>query len=203
MQTEVLNNFIVLEGLDGSGTTTQLKKIEEKLSEMGKTVFSTCEPTKNEIGKLIRSVLQKKIVMDPVTVSRLFVADRNEHIYGINGIKERTKRGEIVVSDRYLFSSLAYQSPQCGFDFVKIINSDFPLPEYLFFISTPVKECQERIHKRGDEKELFDDADYQQKVDDNYRKAIELYKNSGVKIFIIDGLKSIENITNEIIDIIR
>lgn len=203
METEVLKNFIVLEGLDGAGTTTQLHNMADVLNNSGKTVYKTFEPTDQSIGRLIRSVLQHKISIEPKSTSKLFVADRYEHIYGKNGIISHLNNGEYVICDRYLFSSLAYQSPECGFDFVYNINKDYPLPEYLFFISTPVDICQERINKRGDEKELFDAKEYQCLVDKNYRLALSKYKNTKMKIHIIDGTGTPENITNEIMNIIR
>lgn len=203
MKTEVLKNFIVLEGLDGSGTTTQLHKLSEELTKVGKEVYKTFEPTDDPIGKLIRSILRKEISQTPVTVSKLFVSDRYEHINGKDGVRERVNRGEVVVCDRYLFSSLAYQSPECGFDYVKGINDEFPLPEHLFFISVPVEICQERMDKRGEIKELFDAMEYQKKVNDNYHHILDVYKDSGMNIHIIDGTQTIENITKEILEIIR
>lgn len=203
MKTEVLNNFIVLEGLDGSGTTTQLHRVSDELTKMGRNVFKTFEPTDQPIGKLIRSILRKEIVQTPVTVSKLFVSDRYEHINGIDGVKAHLDCGDFVICDRYLFSSLAYQSPECGFEYVKSINDEFPLPEHLFFISVPEELCQERMEKRGEEKELFDALEYQKKVRKNYEKILNIYKESDMKIHILDGTKSIENITKEILETIR
>ncbi len=203
METKVVKKFIVLEGLDGAGTTTQLHKISEELTNSGNNVFKTFEPTDNPIGKLIRSVLKKQVVLEPKSISKLFVADRHEHIYGKNGILHNIELGNYVISDRFLFSSLAYQSPECGFDFVYNINKDFPLPEHLIFISTPVEICQERISSRGLEIELFEKYEYQRKVDSFYKIALDKYKNCGIKISIIDGTKTPENITKEIMNIIR
>ena len=203
MKTEVIKNFVVLEGLDGSGTTTQLNIITKRLEKDGITVIRTFEPTDNPIGKLIRKVLKKELSLEPKTISRLFVADRHEHIYGKNGIIENSSKGHLVLCDRYLFSSLAYQTPECGFDYVKNINQNFPLPEHIFFFNVPVNICQERIAKRGDEKELFDAYEYQLKVHKNYLRALELYKNSEMNIHTIDGTKSPEEISNEIYNIIR
>lgn len=203
MKTEVLKKFIVLEGLDGAGTTTQLHSITASLKRRGHSVYKTFEPTDQSIGRLIRDVLQHRISLEPKSTSKLFVADRYEHIYGADGIKQHLENGEYVLCDRYLFSSLAYQSPDCGFDFVYSINCEYPLPEYLFFISTPVEICQERLNKRGDAKELFDAKEFQTLVDSNYRLALDRYKDSQMKVFIIDGTKSPDEITNEIVDIIR
>lgn len=203
MKTEVLKNFIVLEGLDGSGTTTQLNNLYNTLLEGGIKCEKTFEPTDNEIGKLIRQILRKEINKEPKTISKLFTADRYEHIYGKNGIKENCEMGIYVICDRYLFSSLAYQSPECGYDFVKEINSYFPLPEYLFFIDVDVDTCQERINSRGEAVELFEASDYQKSVDNYYRKALDDFKDSGMKIFKIDGKQTPKEITKQIADLIR
>ncbi|OQY36871.1 MAG: dTMP kinase [Spirochaetaceae bacterium 4572_7] len=203
MKTEVIKNFVVLEGLDGSGTTTQLNILTKMLEKDAISIIRTFEPTDNPIGKLIRRVLRKELSLEPKSVSKLFVADRHEHIYGANGIVKNTSKGNLVLCDRYLFSSLAYQSPECGFDYVKNINEGFPLPEHLFFFNVDVDICQERIVKRGDAKELFDAHEYQLKVHKNYLKALELYKDSKMNIHIIDGTKSPKEISNEIYSIIR
>lgn len=203
MKTEVLKNFIVLEGLDGSGTTTQLNSLYNQLKDSNINAYKTFEPTDNKIGSLIRKVLRKEYSMEPKTISKLFVADRYEHIFGRDGIIEQTKNGNIVICDRYLFSSLAYQSPECDYDFVYNLNKDFPIPEYLFFIDVDVDTCQSRITKRGEEKELFENTDYQKKVLDFYNKALTEYKDSEMKIHRIDGKLSPEEITNIILETIR
>ena len=78
---EVLENFIVLEGLDGSGTTTQLNLLGAALEKAGKRVFTTCEPSPLPTGQLIRRILGKEITTEPETLARLFSADRFEHLY--------------------------------------------------------------------------------------------------------------------------
>ena len=108
----VLSNFVVLEGIDGSGTTSQLRLLKEKfaLEDKGNSVVFTQEPTSGSIGILIRSALQGSSVFAPETMTRLFAADRCEHLYGKEGIKAALTAGKAVFSDRYLFSSLAYQT---------------------------------------------------------------------------------------------
>lgn len=203
MEREVLKKFIVLEGLDGSGTTTQLKRLSKELTSIGSTVYPTFEPTEGPIGKMARNILQMKISLEPKSVSKVFAADRYEHIYGKGGIIENLNEGRMVICDRYLFSSLAYQSPECGFDFVYKTNSDYPLPEHLIFLSVPVEVCQSRLDKRGETEELFDAEEFQIKVDKNYHKAMEIYSDTKMKIHLIDGTKTPTDITNEIMEIIR
>lgn len=195
---KVLKQFIVLEGLDGAGTTTQMNLLEKKLNAHNKAVWKTFEPTDKETGKIIRRVLRKEFTLEAETTAGLYAADRYEHIYGKEGIVEHQKQGDIIVCDRYLFSSLAYQTPLCGFDFVWNLNKEYPLPEHLFFIEVPVNTCQKRMKSRGGEVELFDAEEYQIKVYEAYLKALDMYKETSMKVHRIDGSVSPEEISERI-----
>ena len=111
----VLKNFIVFEGIDGAGTSTQIKKLVERgnSNEPGRFV-ATAEPTTGETGRFLRRMLGGEFHVDEKTNAYLFAADRCEHIFGKSGVKELCDDGKIVVSDRYFFSSMAYQSVSCG-----------------------------------------------------------------------------------------
>ena len=196
----ILKKFIVLEGLDGSGTTTQLKMLKQSFDERKIDSFPTMEPTDGVIGKLIRDALRKNIVLDNKTLALLFAADRNEHIYGKNGVMEQLKKDKWVLCDRYLFSSIAYQSLACNRNWVVEVN-DFPLPEYLFFITTTPDECQKRMENR-DKKELFEDIKLQESILENYNYGIDIFKKSKMKIFYIDGEESPEAINEKICKIL-
>ncbi|MCP4176230.1 MAG: dTMP kinase [bacterium] len=201
MNNTLLKGFIVIEGLDGAGTTTQLNNISNYLSDNNIKHYRTFEPTDNEIGKFIRNVLSGKIPLEQETIAYLFSADRNEHIYGKNnGIIKQLEEGNLVICDRYLFSSIAYQSIGIDPELVFSLNSKFPLPEYLIFIDVPVEICQERLKKRNSEIDIYDNMEYQKKVLDNYTNSIDQYLDSDMKVIKIDGLKVPENITREIID---
>jgi dTMP kinase len=143
----VLQNFIVFEGIDGAGTTTQQKLLAKKLEN--KKVWFTAEPTTGETGVFLRRVLKGDITLHPQTVARLFAADRSEHVYGKNGILELCKKNYLVVSDRYFFSSLAYQTPECGKELPLKLNEDFPLPEYVFYFVISPSQSLKRITGRG------------------------------------------------------
>ncbi len=212
---EVLNNFVVLEGIDGAGTTTQLNLLRERLNAVGIKNHCTFEPTNGKIGKLIRTILSYKEGVSPDTVALLFAADRSEHVNNPDkGIIARVNRGEIVISDRYLFSSLAYQSIQSGFNFVYSLNSKFPLPSLVFFIDTPVEECQKRLKIRG-KSELFDRVDFQKKVRESYLATFDYFKKKfkeesnfvNVRVdkpefFVLEGGRSPKTISDEIWKII-
>lgn len=193
----ILSNFIVLEGLDGSGTTTQLGLLEKELASRGRKVYPTCEPTPLPTGRIIRDVLEKRLTVEPETLARLFSADRYEHLYGKGGIISRLEAGETVISDRYLFSSLTYQSLGCPFDLVKELNP-FPLPEYLVYIDVSPEICRARRSTR-DLVELFDGDSLQQSLAENYERAMAAYEGRGMTLIRIDGTRSPRDICRDIL----
>lgn len=185
----MLERFVVLEGLDGSGTTTQLRLAAERLAASGRRWFCTSEPTSHPIGRLVRDVLTRRLEVQPRTLALLFAADRAEHLSEPQvGMQARLTRGELVVCDRYVFSSLAYQSLECDFEFVLSLNREFPLPRHVVFLDTPVSESQRRLAARnGSRPELFDGKDLQDRIRANYRRAFELFRPAGVQVHVLDG----------------
>ncbi|MGA2977676.1 MAG: dTMP kinase [Spirochaetia bacterium] len=187
MSSTILQTFIVLEGLDGAGTSTQLKLLSERLTREDKPHTATWEPTDGPMGRMLRSILAGEARAHPRTIALLYAADRSEHVNEpVTGIEARVRKGELVICDRYLFSSLAYQSIECGFEFVLGLNSGFPLPQCLLFLDTPVEVCQERLSQRG-RKELYDAIAFQEKVRESYLRAIELYADTGMQVSLLDG----------------
>lgn len=198
----ILKNFIVFEGIDGAGTSTQIKKICEKNPQK---FFQTAEPTSLETGKFLRRMLGGEFSVDEKTNSFLFAADRAEHLYGKNGIIEQINNGKTVISDRYLFSSLAYQSISCGEELPKLLNSTFPLPEILFFFEIDPEISLKRVDSRNEKKEIYEKIETQKKIALEYEKIISEYENNpscGMKVIRIDAAKSIEEISETISKII-
>ena len=179
----ILKNFIVFEGLDGAGTTTQSRLLSEKI----KNSFLTFEPTNNNIGKIVRQALKKEITLTPETLAYLFAADRNEHINGIDGIKQKCLNNQTVICDRYIFSSLAYQTLETDFEKIFFLSKDFPLPEILFFLNTDIEICQSRLKKRDEIEELFDEYRIQNEILNNYKKSFDYFKESGLNVVMLDG----------------
>ncbi len=198
----VLSNFVVFEGIDGTGTSSQIRLLQEKFTSTGKQsdCIFTQEPTTNEIGKLIRSVLQASIKIRPETMARLFAADRCEHLYGENGIIEHLNAGKAVFSDRYLFSSLAYQTATGVAKLAKTENADFPLPELLFFFDLPVDISMDRVSNRTKILEIYEEESFQAKVRNEYLKIIANYEKNtpDMKIIRIDASQTIEEIHKKI-----
>ena len=138
--------------------------------------------------------------VDEKTNAYLFAADRCEHIFGKGGVKELCDSGKTVVSDRYFFSSLAYQSVSCGLELPELLNSPFPLPEYLFFFDINPEISLGRVNNRTGQKEIYENIESQKKIAALYEKVISMYesnpaKREEMKIIRIDATKTIEEIS--------
>jgi dTMP kinase len=199
---DVLDRFIVVEGLDGAGTTTQMKALAVAFDQAGIHCHATFEPTASPLGNLVRSVLRKEVVTTPLALAMLFSADREDHLHHpMTGIVDYLKKGTVVISDRYLFSSLAYQSVDCGFERVNALN-DFPIPKYIVYIDTPIEACLERIDSRKDERELFERQEFLAQVKDNYELIFGDLPDE-VNLIRIDGTLAKQEITERILAILR
>jgi dTMP kinase len=199
---DIIPNFAVLEGGDGSGTTTQMSILKDRLKNASKPVFfPTFEPTGAQTGKLIRSALKKEITLKPETLAMLFAADRNEHLYSLDGIIARCERGELVVSDRYVLSSLVYQGIECGDELPKILNSRFPAPEITIFLDINPDIALERTKSR-DSVEIYEYLDFQVKVYEKYISMLEMYGKAGAHVEIIDASKSTQEVAGRVWSII-
>ena len=193
----ILKNFVVFEGIDGAGTSTQIKKLVENAPEK---YIATAEPTSGPTGKFLRRMLSGEFHVDEKTNAYLFAADRCEHIFGKGGVKELCESGKTVVSDRYFFSSLAYQSVSCGLELPQLLNSPFPLPEYLFFFDINPEISLGRVNARNGHKEIYENIEAQKKIAALYEKVISMYESDSrlreeMKIIRIDASKTIEDIS--------
>ena len=197
MNNDILKGFIVIEGLDGSGTTTLLKNMSDFLFAKKIKHIKTFEPTDKKTGGFLRKVLSGNILLEEETIAYLFAADRNEHIYGKDeGIIKLLQSHDFIICDRYLFSSIAYQSIGADPHLVVELNSHFPLPEYLIFLDVPVEECQHRLKKRNTQKEIYDALEIQKKVLENFNNSIDLFGDSKMKVLRVDGTQSPRAISN-------
>ena len=201
----VLKNFIVLEGIDGAGTSTQIKKLVQSNPDK---YIATAEPTSGPTGKFLRQMLAGDFKVDERTNAYLFAADRCEHIFGKGGVKELCDSGKTVVSDRYFFSSLAYQSVSCGLELPQLLNSPFPLPEYLFFFDINPEISLGRVNARNGYKEIYENIESQKKIAALYEKVISMYESDSrlreeMKIIRIDASKTIEEISGIILEILK
>ncbi len=178
--------FIVLEGPDGSGTTTQSKLLAEKFRSMGKEVILTAEPTDSAIGKFIREQLKLKTIPSASALQLLFCADRAAHIETV--IKPALEAGKIVISDRYVISTLVYgEALGLDPDWLLRVNTPFLEPDIMMIALPSFPVCMERLKKRR-KLDVFENAKFMRKVHDLYERAI----HDDPSIRHIDTEKSLE-----------
>ena len=193
--------FIVIEGLDGSGKSSQLALLEKQLVAQGEPVYITCEPSERPIGKLIRDVLEKRLVVTPDTLAAMFLADRLDHIQNDeNGILKHLKEGVHVISDRYYWSSYAYHSLDVDIKWVIELNraaSKILRPDITIFLDLPADISYERITANRESKDLFEKKELLQRVRDNYHHAFKLLRKEE-KYAILDADKTINKLAEEI-----
>lgn len=194
--------FIVFEGIDGSGKTTQSNMIYNKLLNEGKKVFKTFEPTNRPIGKLLRTYLSGEIKADSKTLAGLFASDRLDHFLNDDdGIVKLYNEGYIIICDRNYFSSLAYQDDNDE-DFVLNLNSkvrEILKPDCHIFIDLKPCDALKRIKKSRENIDIFENEKELNRIYNNYKKYFKRLENEE-KIVLIDGDKSLEEIHKDVIN---
>jgi len=191
--------FMVFEGIDGSGLTTQSKILKDYLEEKGNKVFLTKEPTNSHIGRLIRKTLKGSptggcsdsyidLSMDQETLGLLFAVDRSMHM----DIIKKELKDSFVICDRYYFSNFAYQMLNVDLNHLIRINSRFLKPDLTIFLDVPAEVCKKRIDENREHIEIFENRETLERIRKNYIKIIKLFKKKGYNIVEIDGNRSIE-----------
>jgi len=168
-------HFIVLEGIDGSGTTSQLEALAAILRARGHDVMTTREPSDGPAGMLARKHLDTRSrALDPHALALLFAADRLDHVRSV--IAPALDTGRVVLCDRYVLSSFVYQALECDPTWVRAINVHAPWPDATFVLTLPVEVALQRIRARANQHgtaiERFDAGPVLQRVSDNYRAAL-------------------------------
>ena len=195
--SEVWQGFYALEGIDGSGKTTAMWLLRERAKREGKgNVVFTAEPTRYGRGML--DAMRADAEPQADTLSYLFAADRNEHLYGEDGIKACLDAGCAVVCDRYLFSSLVYQGIAGGVETARRLNAGFPLPEILFLLDIRAEEAIERIAARGGKRCAFERLDFLRKAEREYRRVAAEFEGAGLRIVSVDARLPREEIAGTI-----
>ena len=169
--------FIVLEGIDGSGKSSQIAPLVRRLEALGIPCRADREPTDRPVGRLIRQALRGETTLDPRVIAALYAADRLDHLVnGENGLCAAVDSGITVVSDRYYFSSYAYHSVDVDMDWVIGANSlsaELIRPTLTVFLDVSVEEAMERIRANRDREELFEREDRLRKTRKLYFQAFE------------------------------
>jgi dTMP kinase len=195
------NFFIAFEGLDGSGKSTQIQPLADKLKTKGLKVYTTAEPTNSRIGLLIKDIFKHKMEADHRTIAALYAADRLEHVLNKkDGILKKLEEGYTVITDRYYFSSYAYHGTHMDMDWVIEANSltaDILRPDINIFIDVPIDVCVQRLNRGRSLTELYEDQDNLNNVRKKYFEAFEKLKEKE-KVFITDGNRPAELIAKDI-----
>lgn len=193
--------FIAFEGIDGSGKSTQINFLQNKLMAKGYRVYATAEPTKSPIGKLIRDIFSHKTEADHPVIAGLFVADRLHHLLDKNeGILKLLNEGYTVLTDRYYFSSYAYHGTHMDMDWViqsNAFSAKLKRPDLNIFIDVSPEVCMERIRKGRTNMELYETLDNLHKVRQKYLEAFDKLKNEE-KILVINGNQTPEQVADAV-----
>ena len=198
--------FIVFEGLDGSGKTTQMELLRDRLTAAGHVVELTAEPTEWTAGRLIRDIIEHRETAHPQTVAALFAADRIEHLHRPEtGILARLAAGEVVIGSRYYFSSLAYQSEYANAEWIAALNYQAKQTrpaDITFFLDLQPAISLERITRNRDKIDLFENLEKLTKVRADFLKAFRFWGDGTENIHVIDASQSIEEVAKEINQIV-
>jgi len=201
-----VGTFIVIEGIDGAGKSTQARLLAEWFEERGKEVVLTKEPTDTAFGKLIRRLVLtggREGIIDGARISHeaealLFAADRAEHVEKL--IKPAIKEGKIVISDRYFYSSLAYQWARgLNLEWLIGLNRFAVRPDIVILLDLPVRESMRRINRRSIKSEFDRIAELQKAVRENYLRLAERFP----EMKIVNALASVEDIHEDIVELVK
>ena len=186
--------FIVFEGIDGSGKSTHIERLLMRLWERKLDVFRTREPTDGRIGQLIREYAQGgRRLLSHETEALLFAADRREHC---KKIREALDAGKVVVSDRFLHSSLAYQGAAgADLDWIRELNRFALTPDLVILLDIDPDSSLRRV--KGRKKTVFEEGEYLRRVRELYLGFVE----SG-ELVRVDADRDFDDVQNEVVGLV-
>lgn len=193
--------FIVLEGIDGSGTTTQAARLAAALRDLGHAVVSTREPSDGPIGVVLRQALTRRLVgLSDRVLALLFAADRLDHLASV--VEPALAEGQVVVSDRYVLSSLAYQGMRLPPAWVESLNAAARPADLTLYLDVDPRTAARRRHARGGTVELFDADEVQRAVARAYRRVVRKHARTQ-RVARVDGRGSPDEVAREILSLTR
>ncbi len=199
--------FIVFEGLDGSGKSTHISMLAKRLKAEGIPVWCTAEPTSTVTGGIIREALSGDAPRTTEELAALFFADRVAHnTHPAQGIRKHLADGEIVLCDRYYYSSLAYQGPGTDPDWVFSLNCRCPYirkPDLCIFLDVDYRRCKERLDRGRDRLEIYErDPAFLEQTRAQFFKVFERLADSDT-IRIVDADREKDVVAAEIYETVR
>lgn len=192
--------LIVIEGIDGAGTTTQARLLCDRLRADCVACHLTREPSDGPVGRLLREILAgNHAPTDATTLSLLFAADRADHIQ--REVDPALARGEIVISDRWYHSSLAYQGTGEEREWIKQLNARARTPDLTIYLEVDPDVAAARRADAGRDSELFDAIETQRRVAAGYRASFELLGETE-RIEVVDGTRAVDEVANRIAELV-
>ncbi len=194
--------FVVLEGLDGAGTTTQARLLGDRLRAAGRSAHVTAEPSGGPVGALIRQVLTRRVGggeggFDPAALALLFAADRRDHL--AVEIAPKLARGVDVVSDRYTLSSLAYQGAVLGdMGWVHAVNREAIAPSLTVFLRVRPEVALRRRRAASLDREIYEVDAFQRRVARSYRAALARLGGAGERVVELDGERPVAEVAEAV-----
>ncbi len=193
--------FIVFEGIDGSGKTTQARRLAEFLRAGGRRVTLTAEPTALPSGKLLREALSGRLARSECQMAVMFVDDRICHnIEPKEGIRALLDAGVDVICDRYYYSTLAYQGQSTSYAWVKAMNLECPeitRPDLCIYIDLLPEQSLERIARGRDGVEIYENTETLTRVREQFLSVIrDLGESDNIRI--VDGYRTEDEVFEDI-----
>jgi dTMP kinase len=197
-----MTKLIVLEGLDGAGTTTQARRLADALAAHGRRAHVTREPSDGPVGRLIREMLTGGHAIPGQSISQatfglLFAADRLDHVQ--REVEPALADGHVVISDRWYHSSLAYQGTGAERDWIRVLNGRARKPDLTVFLRVRAEVAAARRVAAGRAQELFEDLPMQEKVARGYEEVLAELAAAGEAITILDGEQPLDAVTEAIV----
>lgn len=193
--------FIALEGIDGSGKSSQIGRLVQRIESLGLRCRADREPTGGPVGSLIRQIFTGRVSADNRVIAALYAADRLDHLVNeVDGLCTAIDQGITVVSDRYYFSSYAYHSVDIDMDWVigaNALSADLLRPTVTIFLDVPVETAVERIRQNRFVEEIFDGEDRLRQTRALYFKAFERLKDVE-NVVVVDGSGAQEQVAERI-----
>lgn len=191
--------FIVLEGIDGAGTTTQTERLVTHLRARGRRAAATREPSDGPVGRLLRELLLGQHPLPDGgrpggnTMALLFAADRLDHLQ--REVEPQLASGADVVSDRYLLSSLAYQAEEADRAWVASLARGVHAPDLTVLLDLPVEVAARRRREAGRPVERYDADSFLARVAGNYRRLAR----ERTDVAVVDGSPPPDQVTQAVI----
>ncbi len=198
--------FVVFEGIDGAGKTTQIELLEKRLREMGRAVYRTAEPTESVTGGMLRDALAGISKRTACEMAALFTLDRIFHnVNPVHGIEKMLADGIDVICDRYYYSTLAYQGSEIKGDWALQMNLNCPeirRPDVCLFLDLAPEQSMDRISRGRVTQEIYENRDKLEQVRRKFYSVFDRLDDQE-HIVIIDANRSIEEISDEIFSIVK